>query len=300
MTQFVALVYQADQSVLLIFPDWYIFIARRHHLMSKTGKFRRIKVFIFPSVFPFELYISVENRNFRRIGQPEEALKILKFHVPPMVPENSDVKLNCIFELNGFQLYSVKWYKDQTEFYSFVPRENPPIQTFRTEGIKVDLTRSKIGSVYIRNVKQSSEGTYKCELSGESPYFPLEYKTRIMKVYLAPKHAPIISGYANSYKVGDYVSVNCTSDRSKPGVHLKWYVGDSFVSIIFEVRVKLISVYYLERNVFPLRFRDFHLHPAFLLRSPSFLNCHSDFSIFDAVHHNTIQHGHHQHIEKSS
>ncbi|KAG1701681.1 Cell adhesion molecule 3 [Nymphon striatum] len=150
-----------------------------------------------------------------------------------MVPENSDVKLNCIFELNGFQLYSVKWYKDQTEFYSFVPRENPPIQTFRTEGIKVDLTRSKIGSVYIRNVKQSSEGTYKCELSGESPYFPLEYKTRIMKVYLAPKHAPIISGYANSYKVGDYVSVNCTSDRSKPGVHLKWYVGDSFLNYRF-------------------------------------------------------------------
>ncbi|KAG1660630.1 Cell adhesion molecule 3 [Nymphon striatum] len=163
----------------------------------------------------------------------KEALKILKFHVPPMVPENSDVKLNCIFELNGFQLYSVKWYKDQTEFYSFVPRENPPIQTFRTEGIKVDLTRSKIGSVYIRNVKQSSEGTYKCELSGESPYFPLEYKTRIMKVYLAPKHAPIISGYANSYKVGDYVSVNCTSDRSKPGVHLKWYVGDSFREVPF-------------------------------------------------------------------
>ncbi|KAG1660629.1 hypothetical protein GQR58_021938 [Nymphon striatum] len=172
----------------------------------------------------------------------KEALKILKFHVPPMVPENSDVKLNCIFELNGFQLYSVKWYKDQTEFYSFVPRENPPIQTFRTEGIKVDLTRSKIGSVYIRNVKQSSEGTYKCELSGESPYFPLEYKTRIMKVYLAPKHAPIISGYANSYKVGDYVSVNCTSDRSKPGVHLKWYVGDSFVILSLDILGTLVML----------------------------------------------------------
>ncbi|KAG1660625.1 hypothetical protein GQR58_021938 [Nymphon striatum] len=179
----------------------------------------------------------------------KEALKILKFHVPPMVPENSDVKLNCIFELNGFQLYSVKWYKDQTEFYSFVPRENPPIQTFRTEGIKVDLTRSKIGSVYIRNVKQSSEGTYKCELSGESPYFPLEYKTRIMKVYLAPKHAPIISGYANSYKVGDYVSVNCTSDRSKPGVHLKCIIIRHFGNLGY-VDIVIMHNILLEQKLF--------------------------------------------------
>lgn len=37
-------------------------------------------------------------------------------------------------------LYSVKWYKDGDEFYRFVPRANPPQNSYSFDGIKVDVS----------------------------------------------------------------------------------------------------------------------------------------------------------------
>lgn len=36
-------------------------------------------------------------------------------------------------------LYSVKWYKDNEEFYRYVPKANPPQQSYRVEGIRVEV-----------------------------------------------------------------------------------------------------------------------------------------------------------------
>lgn len=37
-------------------------------------------------------------------------------------------------------LYSVKWYRDNEEFYRFIPKDNPPQQSYAVEGIKVDVS----------------------------------------------------------------------------------------------------------------------------------------------------------------
>lgn len=37
-------------------------------------------------------------------------------------------------------LYSVKWYKDDEEFYRFLPKSNPPQHSYRVEGIRVDVS----------------------------------------------------------------------------------------------------------------------------------------------------------------
>lgn len=37
-------------------------------------------------------------------------------------------------------LYSVKWYKDNEEFYRYVPKANPQQQSYRVEGIRVDVS----------------------------------------------------------------------------------------------------------------------------------------------------------------
>jgi hypothetical protein len=37
-------------------------------------------------------------------------------------------------------LYSIKWYKDGDEFYRFVPRANPPQNSYSFDGIKVDVS----------------------------------------------------------------------------------------------------------------------------------------------------------------
>lgn len=70
--------------------------------------------------------------------------------------------LECDFDLNGKReadkemektnynfddqteeeesLYSVKWYKDNEEFYRFVPKANPPQNSYKVDGIKVDVS----------------------------------------------------------------------------------------------------------------------------------------------------------------
>lgn len=37
-------------------------------------------------------------------------------------------------------LYSVKWYKDEEEFYRYVPRANTPQNSYSFDGIKVDVS----------------------------------------------------------------------------------------------------------------------------------------------------------------
>ena len=42
--------------------------------------------------------------------------------------------------MEGDTLYSVKWYKDDQEFYRFVPNDRPKLQVFKTQGIQVDVS----------------------------------------------------------------------------------------------------------------------------------------------------------------
>jgi hypothetical protein len=50
--------------------------------------------------------------------------------------------LQCQYELENDRLYSVTWYKDDEEFYRYVPRANPMQHSYPLEGIKVDVSRS--------------------------------------------------------------------------------------------------------------------------------------------------------------
>lgn len=50
--------------------------------------------------------------------------------------------LECSFVLEGDNLYAVKWYKDNEEFYRFVPKLNPPQQSFKVDGIRVDVSEN--------------------------------------------------------------------------------------------------------------------------------------------------------------
>jgi len=100
-------------------------------------------------------------------------LKLAKLVVPSMKYRNENILLECQYELNNRSinnerrgygdetryyrkgnnylydnedeseevLYSVKWYKDDEEFYRFVPRANPPQHSYSFDGIKVDVSR---------------------------------------------------------------------------------------------------------------------------------------------------------------
>ncbi|RWS18251.1 hypothetical protein B4U80_11322, partial [Leptotrombidium deliense] len=52
--------------------------------------------------------------------------------------------LHCNFDLQGDELYSVKWYKNYVEFYRYLPSHQlKTVQMFRLNGIYVDLSLIK-------------------------------------------------------------------------------------------------------------------------------------------------------------
>lgn len=69
--------------------------------------------------------------------------------MPREAEEGSTVELRCEWRLlGGAGLYSVKWYKDEHEFFRYVPDNDPKIQTFPQLGIHLDVSKFRIYLFY--------------------------------------------------------------------------------------------------------------------------------------------------------
>lgn len=64
--------------------------------------------------------------------------------MPKLVDVNTTVVLKCEFDLGITHLYSVKWYKDNNEFFRFMPKQWPQIQEFKVDGIRMDVSIKKV------------------------------------------------------------------------------------------------------------------------------------------------------------
>lgn len=60
--------------------------------------------------------------------------------VPRYAELRQSVELGCNFDVGYGKLYSVKWYKDDHEFYRFVPDDQPNYQVFSQTGITLDVS----------------------------------------------------------------------------------------------------------------------------------------------------------------
>lgn len=69
------------------------------------------------------------------------------------------------------RLYSIKWYKDNEEFYRYVPSAAQPIKSYKIEGIRVDPNHSDGTKVLLKQLTLKSSGVYRCEISAEAPNF---------------------------------------------------------------------------------------------------------------------------------
>ena len=70
------------------------------------------------------------------------SLRILNLNVPSAVRNGSAIYLFCDYELaENEEVYSVKWYKDNVEFYRYLP-SNEPYQAkfYRLKGIHLDVS----------------------------------------------------------------------------------------------------------------------------------------------------------------
>uniref|UniRef100_A0A182P7S3 Ig-like domain-containing protein n=1 Tax=Anopheles epiroticus TaxID=199890 RepID=A0A182P7S3_9DIPT len=129
------------------------------------------------------------------------------------------------------RLYSIKWYKDNEEFYRYVPSASQPIKSYKIEGIRVDPNHSDGTRVLLRGLTLKSSGIYRCEISAEAPNFDSVQGEGRMDVIYVPKDGPQISDYdRKSYGIGETMELNCTSGRSYPATALQWYLNDVLVT----------------------------------------------------------------------
>ena len=69
-------------------------------------------------------------------------LTLKSIHVPAHVEVGDNARLTCRFDMGSDTLYSVKWYKNDLEFYRYVPNDRPKLQVFSQKGIHVDVSNS--------------------------------------------------------------------------------------------------------------------------------------------------------------
>lgn len=67
-------------------------------------------------------------------------IKLLNVRIANHTVLGSSTKLECTYDLEGENLYSVKWYKDGDEFFRYLPKSTPEIQVFEKQGIYIDVS----------------------------------------------------------------------------------------------------------------------------------------------------------------
>uniref|UniRef100_A0A023G616 Putative neural cell adhesion molecule l1 n=1 Tax=Amblyomma triste TaxID=251400 RepID=A0A023G616_AMBTT len=148
---------------------------------------------------------------------------------PPTGVAGGDVRLSCPHDLGDVPLYSFKWYKDDKEFYRFVPRNRPPGNMFTVEGVTVDMLQSNYSSLYLKNLSALSAGTYRCEASSDAPPFLTVQDEKMLTVSELREMRPHITTDRETYQLGDTVRLNCTSSRARPAPKLALYIDDRLV-----------------------------------------------------------------------
>lgn len=84
--------------------------------------------------------LTITNITWALFSDVTSSLRINKLNVP----KNVSIELECDYDLEGESLYSVKWYKDNHEFYRYIPNENPAVNIFPVNGIKVNVSETKL------------------------------------------------------------------------------------------------------------------------------------------------------------
>lgn len=72
-----------------------------------------------------------------------ETLALTNMHVkvPEAVKTGDLVTLSCEYDLESAALYTIKWFKNEEEFYRYVPKESPPSQQFNVPHLNVDVSK---------------------------------------------------------------------------------------------------------------------------------------------------------------
>ena len=75
------------------------------------------------------------------------SIRLMSVSIPPHAIRGQDVKLECLYDMEGDKLYSIKWYRNGHEFYRYIPTDRPSTAIFDGNGIKVDVSNRLYGMI---------------------------------------------------------------------------------------------------------------------------------------------------------
>ncbi|CAH1960110.1 unnamed protein product [Acanthoscelides obtectus] len=153
----------------------------------------------------------------------------MRLHVPIAVRVGHSVTLCCEYDLEGAALYSVKWYRDEDEFYRYVPKEEPPTRVFPILGLQVDVSMSDAHNVTLISVLRDITRTYQCEVSADAPSFHTQIMGAPMTVVVVPVGVPIVIVDKAGLEHGRPLIADCHAPPSFPASNITLYVNDERV-----------------------------------------------------------------------
>ncbi|XP_050671916.1 uncharacterized protein LOC126970178 [Leptidea sinapis] len=156
------------------------------------------------------------------------SLRNLTISVPRAVlsGEGESAVMRCSYDLEGAALYSIRWYRAETEFYRYVPRELPPTMVFPLPGASVDLAQSDHHQVRIVNLNRRLSGDYQCEVSADAPLFHTDIRSAPLTVVDPPFRAPLLTVPQRNFARGDVIKANCSVDEAYPAPNITWILDD--------------------------------------------------------------------------
>ncbi|XP_077290982.1 uncharacterized protein LOC143914591 [Arctopsyche grandis] len=159
-------------------------------------------------------------------------LKIVGVAVPTLADLRQPASLVCSYDTGQDDLYSVKWYKDDHEFYRYTPGHTPSVITFPLTGASVEksedgsCSKSQCG-IKLGQLTPLASGAYTCEVSTEAPTFRTAFETKNMTVAALPLEKPRIEGLRSSYAIGELLEITCRTAPSAPPSIPKFFINDA-------------------------------------------------------------------------
>ncbi|KYM82054.1 hypothetical protein ALC53_07461 [Atta colombica] len=150
----------------------------------------------------------------------------VEFKMPKEAEVGSSIELRCEWRImSGSNLYSVKWYKDDHEFFRYVPDSSQRTQTFPRPGVtveedKTDTMRSQMLLISLLEIQRFELAIFKHRQEW-NPYFSYILNNKITP----PERGPEITGLSLHYAVGENVTANCTAWPSVPKANLRWTIN---------------------------------------------------------------------------
>ncbi|XP_023321851.1 uncharacterized protein LOC111696475 [Eurytemora carolleeae] len=158
-------------------------------------------------------------------------IQVLEDWVLPTVAYPGDtVDLRCNYLVQDETVHSVKWYKDNMEFFRYVPNESPSITVFVQNGTKTSEISTPT-HIVLESVTPASSGSYKCEVSGGPPRYTTAARSTNLRVVELPRTPPQILGGRRAYKQGEKLNITCESGMGSPPPELKFFVQSREVEL---------------------------------------------------------------------